>query len=423
MSDRAWWLPVLLAGVLLAGCGRDDREAPTDVEEVLVGEEVVEEEPTPTPTPEPTPEPIDTTAQVTVLGYHRFENPAHDALAITTEEFRSQMQALKDNEIEVISMDDFLAWRRGERNIPARSAIITIDDGYNCGYTQAWPVLQEFGYPFTMYVYTNYISAGGRSITWEQLEEMRDAGVDIASHSVSHDNLARPRQAKNRGRDYDEWLWEELKGSKDILEQRLGIAVTTFTYPYGIHNANIMEKGLEAGYEALFTVNGQKATFDTPAAAIGRYIIDSKAPEVFRNAIRFPQTAAPTVAAGAAGGTGGPAPRIPTTPGHNETISDPHPEITAELSSLGTIDPSSVEMRMSGFGVVPAEYDAETQVVSYRPTQRLREPNISVIVSARADGRRVETRWDFAFDPNAAPAAPAETPAGDQAAGAEAPAD
>jgi peptidoglycan/xylan/chitin deacetylase (PgdA/CDA1 family) len=69
------------------------------------------------------------------------------------------MQTLKDNGITVIPMADFLAWRRGEKGIPEKAAIISIDDGYLSGYTVAWPILKKFGYPFTMFIYTDYIKS------------------------------------------------------------------------------------------------------------------------------------------------------------------------------------------------------------------------------------------------------------------------
>ena len=50
-----------------------------------------------------------------ILSYHRFEDRPHDSLAIAPEEFRPQMQALKDNGIAVIPMKDFLAGQQGEK--------------------------------------------------------------------------------------------------------------------------------------------------------------------------------------------------------------------------------------------------------------------------------------------------------------------
>jgi peptidoglycan/xylan/chitin deacetylase (PgdA/CDA1 family) len=52
----------------------------------------------------------------------------------------------------------------------------------------AWPILKKFGYPFTVFIYTDYMKEGpkfgGQSISWNQLAEMRDLGVDIESHTV-----------------------------------------------------------------------------------------------------------------------------------------------------------------------------------------------------------------------------------------------
>ena len=88
--------------------------------------------PSPTPVAQATTTPSDTnrTAKFIVLLYHRFEDrPAE--LVTTPNDFRAQMKALKDNGISVISMQDLLAWRKGEKAIPSKSAVITIDDEWN----------------------------------------------------------------------------------------------------------------------------------------------------------------------------------------------------------------------------------------------------------------------------------------------------
>lgn len=103
-----------------------------------------------------------------------------------------------------------------------------------------------------------------------------------------------------------------------------------------------------------------------------------------------------------------------TQPMQGEVISNPYPEIRANLATLGNIDPKSVEMRLSGFGIVPAKYNPETKTISYQCTRRIREKTCTVLISARANGKRVETQWTFYVDPNATP-----TPAPPQPAEAE----
>jgi hypothetical protein len=157
---------------------------------------------TPVPTPDASPPAVEdnpcpfllTEAQLVVIGYHRIvDKVRHPDTEITPADFEAQMQQIKDAGVGVISMKDFLAWRRGEKSIPARSAIITLDDGWNSTYEAAWPILKKFGYPFTLFIYTDYVKggpkSGGGSLTWRQLAEFRDAGADIESHTVSHRDL------------------------------------------------------------------------------------------------------------------------------------------------------------------------------------------------------------------------------------------
>jgi peptidoglycan/xylan/chitin deacetylase (PgdA/CDA1 family) len=367
--------------LLFAACKRKPQVAAQEVAQA-----------TPTPTAAPTPEPVDLTSQVIVFCYHRFEDKPKDSLAIKPSDFEVQMQALKDNGITVIPMADFLAWRRGEKSIPAKSAIISIDDGYISGYAVAWPILKKFGYPFTMFIYTDYVKggpkSGGQSISWDQLAEMRDAGVDIQSHTISHSSL-NARKGKT-DEQYLAWLKSEISGSKELLEQHLGIQIKAIAYPYGLHNDAVRDAVKQAGYEAAFTVYGQRIGYGADATMIGRYAIESTKPKVFEEAANFKGSV-----------EGGGASAMPaavtmvTQPMDGETVSDPSPEVKANLATLGNVDPKSVTMRISGVGLVPATYDPETKLVSYKVTQKLYAGQVTVIVSATVNGRKTEARWSF----------------------------
>jgi peptidoglycan/xylan/chitin deacetylase (PgdA/CDA1 family) len=352
---------------------------------------------TPTPvavaTPVPSPA-IDRSARVIVLCYHRFEDRPKDQLAIAPAEFKTQMQQLKDAGIQVVAMKDFLAWRRGEKSIAPKSAVITIDDGYVSGYNVAWPILKQFGYPFTMFIYTNYINVGGKSISWAQLEEMRDAGVDIECHTVSHKDL---RHAP-KGQEYNAWLHNELFASKQLLEDKLGIKIIALAFPYGTYNENVRKASQAAGYEAAFTVYGQHMGIDAPADLLGRYAVESMHPNIFKSAIEFnssegnqPGVESEQLAVAS----------MITEPMNEERVANTRPTIKANLASMGAVESGSVEMRISGYGVVPATYDAQTKLVSYVFTQNLMPRSYTVILSAKVNGRRVETRWNFTIDPTA----------------------
>lgn len=416
-TNRLFLLSALCAAFALTGCDpKPKAPTPTPTPEPTPAATA-----TPAPTPEPTPTPfvVNPNSRAMVLCYHRFgDKPDREGMTLKAVDFEAQMQALKDNGISVISMDDFLAWRRGEKNIPEKSTVITLDDGWISAYDVAWPILKKFGYPFTMFIYTDYVKggpkSGGQSMTWEQIEEMRDAGVDIASHTVSHSNL-RGRSGKN-DEQYRQWLETEIKGSKDILEQKLGIKVTTLAYPYGNQNELVRDVAMKAGYEAAFTVYGQHLDNKTDPSIIGRYAVVAHNPAVFQKAINFSGATAPVGVTSAPTAGANPPPSNTTSmltqPMANEVISDPKPEIKVNLATFGKVDPKTVEMRISGFGLVPAKYDEASQTLSYQMHQRLREPQVTVIVSARANGRKATANWTFRFDPKAATPTPSPTPEG-----------
>ena len=104
--------------------------------------------------------------------YHDFSS-TKDAteMLISTGKFRRQMQAIKDLGLNVISLEDFTALKRGEKTIEDRSVLITIDDGWKSIYTDAFPILKEMGFPFTVFLYTNYINGGSNALTTSMIKK------------------------------------------------------------------------------------------------------------------------------------------------------------------------------------------------------------------------------------------------------------
>src|SRR5438067_736870 len=366
---------------------------------------------------------VDQTAQAIIFCYHLLvDKVRYPGTEITPAAFEAQMKELKDRGITVISMQDLLAWKRGEKNIPPRCAVITFDDGWKSQYEVAWPIMKKYGYPFTMFIYTEGVRGGalggGGAITWEQLADMRDNGVDIEAHSATHQDLreghtirlvgpgGKKTATKLTGPQYEQWLQNEVVGSKQLLEQRLGIKVNCFAVPFGNYNDHVKELARNAGFEAMFTVYGQPITFTSAMDSIGRYAIEANKPKVFADAVSM-------IGASSGGGTAVAevgAKDLSTQPADGETVRTALPLIKANLSGIGQIEPGSVQMRVSGLGVVPATYDPKTGAISYQVTQKLREKSCSVFVSAKSAGKKVEAHWTFGIEEGAA-ARPAGTTA------------
>jgi len=405
-------LLLLLATLPLSGCGKMREKLPFAKKKAAAQATPMPAAVAAAATPPPAAVPagpvqpaIDTTAQVVVLCYHRLEGKAGGALSIEPALFEKHMETIKEAGLAVISMQDFLAWRRGEKNIPPKCVLITIDDGYVSGLDVGVPILKKYGFPATFFIYTNYLNNGGKSMTWAQLAKLRDDGFEIGCHTVSHQDLRR-KPSKVAG-DYDSWLKDELERSKKILEENLGIRCATFAYPFGLHNEAVHEACQAAGYEAAFTTYGARLGITTNALSLGRYDVTAKMPgtqQVFDVAINFSGMAAPSGPAVMAQEASA---SMITAPMHNTTITDPLPEIKANLSTMGALETGSVEMRVSGLGLVPAKFDPASKMIQYKVDKPLRVGTYTVIVSAKSGAQRVETRWAFNYNPTGE--APAET--------------
>jgi peptidoglycan/xylan/chitin deacetylase (PgdA/CDA1 family) len=360
---------------------------------------------------------IDQTAQTIIFCYHRLvDKVRYPGTEITPADFEAQMKQLKDAGITVIGMQDLLAWKRGEKNIPPRCAVITFDDGWRTQYDVAWPILKKYGYPLTLFIYTEGLRGGslggGEAMTWEQLADMRDNGVDIQAHSATHQDLreghnvmlissGKRTKTKLAGPEYEQWVQNEVVGSKKLLEQRLGIKVNCFAVPFGNYNEHVKELARNAGYEAMFTVYGQPITFTSPMDSLGRYAIEANKPKVFADAIKMIGASSGGASAVAEIGPED----LSTQPADGETIRTALPLIKANLGRVGAIEPGSVQLRISGLGLVPASYDPKTGTVSYQVTQKLRDKSCTVILSAKSEGKKVEAHWTFGLEEGAAAAA------------------
>jgi peptidoglycan/xylan/chitin deacetylase (PgdA/CDA1 family) len=415
-------LPLLALGLLtLCGCDRlqqklerlasagrtpppETVEAPLTEEEqrinaMLQSPELFDAVPPPTEAPKAQPFELNKASIVSILGYHDFKERGGEAMVISASKFREQMQFIKDSGLPVIPLDQVLEWQKGLRNIPDESIVITMDDGWQGVYQHAFPVLKELGFPFTVYLYKNYVNIGGRSLTWEQIREMMASGLcTIGSHSVSHDSMTNRKGRSDEA--YREYVLAELRDSKAFLEENLRITCTSFAYPYGNYNDLIRDLGLEVGYQSLVTVNGSKVRWDTPPAELGRFIIHGVNDSVFQLATTFrgrsPEERLNLIASHALTDAGQPVVRL--KPGMNEVITDRRPHLEADLSGLGPLEPGSVTLHIAGIGTVqPTPEPGSTALYRYHLPHRLRREQCEVTVSFKRQGaeKAESLLWTF----------------------------
>jgi len=346
-------------------------------------------------------------ARVTVLGYHELaEKLPETAMRIRTSKFRQQMATIRQLGITVISLDDFIAWKTGTKTIPAKSLLLTFDDGWKSVYTDAFPILREFNYPFTLYLYKNYVDGGGKALTTAMIREMMAAGASLGSHSVSHPYPHTVKKFRTKGpADFAAFMRAEMAGSKQFLESAFSVSVTSYAYPGGYFTEDMPPIGNDVGYRYYFTVQPGKVQRATPNEKLPRYMIFGNHDSVFELSTNFRE---PLSKGGAHADATIGMPQTtpcPVAPEAGAIINSRLPVISADLSKMPDFDPKTIVMRVAGFGEVPATFAPDTKLLTWQVNRRLRQPTCQVAVHWKdAAGKVTETplRWSFQIDRDAA---------------------
>ena len=188
---------------------------------------------------------------VPILCYHRFTSRPRSGslMEVTAHDLEAQLDWLARTGHTVVRLEDLQAFLDGEAALPPKAVVLTIDDGYRSAYDVAFPVLRARNRPFTLFIYTDYITGRGDALSWSQLTELQRSGLaDLEAHTRSHPDLTRlpPGDARR--------LDDELAGSRAELQRRIGGGVTALAYPYGAVDARVLEGVRRSGYRAAATV-------------------------------------------------------------------------------------------------------------------------------------------------------------------------
>jgi peptidoglycan/xylan/chitin deacetylase (PgdA/CDA1 family) len=159
------------------------------------------------------------------------------------------------------------------------TVVLTFDDGYKDFLTQAFPILNKYGFSATVFLPTSFIDSAGKPglkgkdhLSWDGVRELREGGIAFGSHTVSH------RQLRILSRAEIEY---EIKKSKEVIEKDLGQNVESFCYPYKFMEqakefVRMMKTVLiDAGYESAVTTRIGTANTEDDVFALKRIPVNS----------------------------------------------------------------------------------------------------------------------------------------------------
>ncbi|MDB4409747.1 polysaccharide deacetylase family protein [Gammaproteobacteria bacterium] len=198
--------------------------------------------------------------RIPVLMYHRIgptHNDRESRYCLSPGQFAKHMHRLAALGMRSCSLTDFITWLEQKQALPEGSFLLTFDDGFLGVYEHAAAVLQELGWPATVFLVSRLI---GRENDWcktenpggttypllarEHITTMREMGFTFQSHTRLHPDLTTLSEDD---------LAEELAGSREDLENMLGEQVRSLAYPYGRFNDHVLNATRTAGYVAAFS--------------------------------------------------------------------------------------------------------------------------------------------------------------------------
>jgi len=191
---------------------------------------------------------------VPVLMYHHIDGhfspgahgPVLRDLTVSPKNFKQQMDYLISRGYTLISLREIEDAVRARKPLPVKAAAVTLDDGYQDSYDFALPILRRHRIPATVFIITATVGTRGH-LTWKQIAEMRRSGIEFGSHTIHHYDLRQLGSTQ---------LKSELLGSRIRIESRLSVPVTSFAYPAGEYNRQVIEQISAAGYLAGWRKDG-----------------------------------------------------------------------------------------------------------------------------------------------------------------------
>lgn len=211
--------------------------------------------PTPTPTSVPTPTPIPLVGfclKVPVLMYHHVQpqdqavEKNQTATSVDNGMFDQQVQYLTSQGYTFLTAKELVNALIAKSQLPAKSIVITLDDGYRDNYQYAYPVFKKYNVKGNFMIATGLLG-GADYMSWDNIREMAGSGIAYFSdHTWSHYAVGYGTADKIR---------YEIATAKQQLTENTGQAVDTFTYPYGSFSDLSIDILKQEGFMGAFSTD------------------------------------------------------------------------------------------------------------------------------------------------------------------------
>lgn len=182
--------------------------------------------------------------RIPILIYHSIcADYPDNSLMVAPELFNEQMAWLNDNGFTTMSLEEvYEAFETGK--VPVKPVAITFDDGYADNYTEAYPILKEYGMKATFFIITNNTDKDGYYMSTDMLKEMKEHGMEIENHTAYHFELGGASLADQK---------MTIEDGKEFLKENIGVDSKFLCYPAGKYDDTTVSLDAQLGIKAAVT--------------------------------------------------------------------------------------------------------------------------------------------------------------------------
>ncbi|MDK2842638.1 MAG: poly-beta,6-N-acetyl-D-glucosamine N-deacetylase [Anaerophaga sp.] len=213
---------------------------------------------------EPLWQKLTTDFEVVALVYHRFGDSRYPSTNTRVSVFEEHLKYLSDNGFKSFTVSDLLNDTSALAE-KSKKVLITVDDGFASFYENGIPLLEKYEMKATLYVNTESVGWGDY-LSWEQLKELRNKGIEIGSHSHQHKYfLNEPDSLRTKV------FEDDLLKAEALFEKHLGIIPKTYAYPYGEFSDDMVEVIKKQDYDIAFAQNSGVLSNTSHPYAVPRF--------------------------------------------------------------------------------------------------------------------------------------------------------
>ena len=217
-----------------------------------------------------------------ILVYHSISDEATREFrpyAVSPARFAEHMSLLRELGCVTLTLSDAAQRLLNRAPLPERAVVLTFDDAFSDFAQHAFPILMAADFVATLFVPSAYVGSTSRWLTregedrrpvlsWSEIQNVADAGIEVGAHSHTHQQLDRLSNAA---------LDAELTRSKALLEGHLGREMTAVAYPFGYHSRRVRRATRVAGYTYGCAVGNLSANPRSDRWAIPRLTVKATA--------------------------------------------------------------------------------------------------------------------------------------------------